>query len=70
MSRPEDESGALGGINAGYAHFQLSRALTARDNDASPKALARIERWQKVLENLMHGRALYGSRTPFADLPE
>ncbi|MCH4897327.1 MULTISPECIES: hypothetical protein [Pseudomonas] len=70
MSRPEGESGAFGEINAGYAHFQLSRALTARDNDASPKALARIERWQKVLENLMHGRTLYGSRTPFADLPE
>ncbi|WP_409319507.1 hypothetical protein [Pseudomonas sp. KCJK9016] len=70
MSRLEGESDALGGINAGYAHFQLSRALTALDNDASPNALARIERWQKVLENLTHGRALYGSRTPFADLPE
>ncbi|AXI61215.1 hypothetical protein DLD99_12275 [Pseudomonas kribbensis] len=71
MSRHDSESDAFVGINDGYAHFQLSRALTAaRENDADPQTLDRIERWRQVVGHLVQGSALYGSRTPFADLPE
>lgn len=70
MPRHDSEFGENSGINAGYAVYQLSRALTASQNDAGPQARNRIERWQRVVEQLMHGNAQYGARAPFADLPE
>lgn len=60
----------MAGINAGYAVFQLSRALTASGLDTEPKTRERIERWQKVVEHMVQGTALYGSRTPLEDVPE
>ncbi|WP_166220659.1 hypothetical protein [Pseudomonas atagonensis] len=70
MSRHDGEFDEHSGVNAGYAVFQLSRALTAYQNDAGPQARIRIERWQRVVEHLLQGSAQYGSRMPFADLPE
>ncbi|MGF6706008.1 hypothetical protein [Pseudomonas frederiksbergensis] len=58
------------GLNAGYAVFQLSQALTAPNHGDEPQASKRIERWQQVVEHFLLGSALYGSRTPFADVPE
>lgn len=70
MSRDDGEFGEHDGVNAGYAVFQLSRALTATQRDADPQARDRVERWQRVVEHLMQGSAQYGSRVPFADLPQ
>ncbi|WP_445178333.1 hypothetical protein [Pseudomonas sp. McL0111] len=58
------------GINAGYAAFQLSRALTASGLETDAKTLERIERWQRVVEHMVQGTARYGSRAPFVDMPE
>lgn len=69
MSRDDVEFGEHDGVNAGYAVFQLSRALIATQRDADPQARKRVERWQRVVEHLMQGSAQYGSRVPFADLP-
>ncbi|MFJ2319655.1 hypothetical protein [Pseudomonas sp. NPDC087817] len=70
MSSHDREFGENGGVNAGYAAFQLSRALTASPNDADRQARKRVERWLRVIEHLKQGSAQYGSRIPFADLPE
>ncbi len=69
MSRHDRESDAMAGINAGYAVFQLSRALTSSGLDTE-KARERIERWQQVVEHMVQGTALYGSRIPLVDVPE
>ncbi|QAX85472.1 hypothetical protein C2E19_17155 [Pseudomonas sp. DTU12.3] len=70
MSRHDSEFDEHAGVNAGYAVFQLSRALTASQSDDGPQARDRIERWLRIVEHLMQGSAQYGSRVPFADLPE
>ena len=57
MSRHDRESDAMAGINAGYAVFQLSRALTSSGLDTE-KARERIERWQQVVEHMVQGTAL------------
>lgn len=59
----------MAGINAGDAVFQLSRALTASGLDTEAKTRERIERWQQVVEHMVQGTALYGSRAPFVDVP-
>lgn len=69
MSRHDSDFDERGGVNAGYAVYQLSRALTASPSDADPQARRRIERWLRVVEHLMQGSAQYGSRVPFADIP-
>ena len=69
MSRHDRETDAMAGINAGYAVFQLSRALTASGLDTE-KTRERIERWQQVVEHMVQGTALYGSRIPLVDVPE
>lgn len=69
MSRHDSEFDERDGVSAGYAVFQLSRALTASRSDAGQQARIRIERWQRVIEHMRLGSALYGSRAPFADLP-
>ncbi len=73
MSTRDAESDGTPGIGAGYAMFQLSKALIAEDSDPDPQARARanerIARWQQVVAHAMLGTAQYGSRTPFADIP-
>jgi hypothetical protein len=44
MSRDDGEFGEHDGVNAGYAVFQLSRALAATQRDADPQARNRVER--------------------------
>ncbi|MGN7440939.1 hypothetical protein [Pseudomonas lactis] len=60
-------------MDAGYAVFQLSKALLAHDLDcglvARFNARERISRWQQVIEHLLQGTADYGSRSPFAEIP-
>jgi len=69
MSREGRESGASAGVNAGYAVFQLCRALTASGHDHTANSRQRVERWQQVVQHLVQGSAQYGSRTPLADVP-
>ncbi|MCU9948908.1 hypothetical protein [Pseudomonas sp. PDM13] len=73
MSRQDTESDGTLGIGAGYAIFQLSKALIAQDNSLSEEARAnaaeRIMRWQQVIAHAVQGSAQYGSRTPFVDIP-
>lgn len=70
MLRDDRESNANAGIGAGYAAFQLSRALAASGLDDNGQTSKRIERWRNVIEHILQGSASYGSRTPFADVPE
>ncbi|PSL93322.1 hypothetical protein [Pseudomonas sp. R9.37] len=60
-------------MHAGYAVFQLSKALLAHDlsggSIARFNARRRISRWQQVIENLLQGAVEYGSRTPIAQMP-
>lgn len=60
-------------MDAGYAVFQLSKALLAHDLDCGPvarfNARRRISRWQQVIGNLLQGTVKYGSRTPIAEIP-
>lgn len=60
-------------MDAGYAVFQLSKALLAHDLDCGPvarfNARRRISRWQQVIGNLLQGTVEYGSRTPIAEIP-
>ena len=60
-------------MDAGYAVFQLSKALLAHDLDCGPVARfnsrRRISRWQQVIRNMLQDRAEYGSRTPIAEIP-
>lgn len=73
MSIRDAESDGTPGIGAGYAMFQLSKALLAEAGDPDPQARERagerIARWQQVVAHAMGGTAQYGSRTPFADIP-
>lgn len=73
MSRETDASDEASGVGAGYALFQLSKALFAQDSEPDPEARARagerVQRWQRVIEHAIHGTANYGSRTPFANIP-
>jgi hypothetical protein len=73
MSTRDAESDGAPGIGAGYAMFQLSKALIAEESDPDPQARVRagerIARWQQVVVHAMNGTAQYGSRMPFADVP-
>ncbi|WP_312496028.1 hypothetical protein [Pseudomonas cremoris] len=61
-------------MGAGYAVFQLSKALTAHDHTSSPlarfNARRRISHWQQVIAHMLQGTAEYGSRTPLAEIPD
>ncbi|SIR07369.1 hypothetical protein SAMN05216509_0417 [Pseudomonas sp. B10] len=70
MPKNDRKSNANAGIGAGYAAFQLSRALAASGLDDNGQTSKRIERWRNVIEHILQGSASYGSRTPFADVPE
>lgn len=60
-------------MDAGYAVFQLSRALLAHDQTCSPlarfNARRRISRWKQVIAHILQSTAEYGSRTPIAEVP-
>lgn len=60
-------------MGAGFAVFQLSKALLAHDLGsglvARFNARRRISRWQQVVGNMLRGNVEYGSRTPLADIP-
>ena len=60
-------------MNAGYAVFQLSKALIAHDQTSGPlarfNARRRISQWQQVIAHMLQGTAEYGSRTPLAEIP-
>ena len=70
MPKNDRKSNANAGIGAGCAAFQLSRALAASGLDNNGRTSKRIERWRNVIEHILQGSASYGSRTPFADVPE
>lgn len=61
------------GMGAGYAVFQLSKALIAHDKNCGPLARfnagRRISQWQQVITHMLQGTAEYGSRAPIAGLP-
>lgn len=74
MSANDDEIAEPGsGIGAGYAAFQLSKALDAQYNHADPevraRAARRVARWQSVLAHALERTADFGSRTPLAGIP-
>ncbi len=74
MSANDDEIAEPGsGIGAGYAAFQLSKALDAQHNHADPevreRAARRVARWQSVLAHALERTADFGSRTPLAGIP-
>lgn len=56
-----------------YAQFQLAKALISSeqhpDAQARARAMARSERWRRILEHSLEGTAHYGSRTPFEEVP-
>ncbi|MDO9346165.1 MAG: hypothetical protein Q7T99_22105 [Pseudomonas sp.] len=60
-------------MDAGYAVFQLSKALLARGQTSGPlarfNARRRISQWQQVITHMLRGTAEYGSRTPLAEIP-
>jgi len=62
------------GVNAGYAAFQLAKALTTSEHHEDPSTRARarekIAKWEAVLGNILTGSADYGSRTPVEGVPE
>lgn len=63
----------LAGANAGYAAFQLAKALetsqTGGDAETQERASQRANKWKTVLENILFGRVKYGSKTPVKDMP-
>ena len=60
-------------VNPGYANWQLAKALrtaeTSDNADTRDRALARVEKWQQVFNNIASGSVSYGSRTPIKDVP-
>ncbi|WP_248731056.1 hypothetical protein [Pseudomonas sp. MWU13-2517] len=60
-------------MDAGYAVFQLSKALLAHDQTSGPlarfNARRRISQWQQVITHMLQGTAEYGSRTPLVEIP-
>ncbi|MED7666440.1 hypothetical protein GXB78_04330 [Pseudomonas moraviensis subsp. stanleyae] len=70
MPRDDRELNAKVSLGAGYAAFQLSRAFAASGLDNDGQTSKRIERWRNVIRHISEGSASYGSRTPFADIPE
>lgn len=70
MPGNDRKSNANAGIGAGYAAFQLSRALAAAGLDNNGQTSKRVERWRNVIKHISDESASYGSRTPVADVPE
>jgi hypothetical protein len=68
-----NQQGESLGINPGYAHWQLAKALTTSEEHADPatreRARQRVVTWAKVLEGLIDGSVGTGSRTPISGVP-
>lgn len=62
-----------GGVNPGYASFQIAKALTTAQEHDDPatrkRAEERIAKWKTVLGNILVGSVAYGSRTPVDGVP-
>lgn len=60
-------------VNPGYAGFQISKALltadTHEDAETRNRAQQKVEKWTTVLNDLLNGTNLAGSRTPLPDVP-
>lgn len=73
MSTDETDTHATAALGLGYATLQLVRAQqTAHSHpDATVRARAvqRVARWYRILQQGQSGRARYGSRTPLAGIP-
>ena len=76
MAEQEQGSGvddAPGGVNPGYAAFQIAKALTTRVSHRDPatreRAQQKISKWETVLGNIMSGSVDYGSRAPVEGVP-
>jgi len=69
----DDTTGGQPALGAGFAAFQLARALTARaahtDPAARERAAQRVAAWKSIVGNLYAHSADYGSRTPIRDVP-
>jgi hypothetical protein len=61
------------GINPGYAHWQLAKALTTSEEHPDPetreRARQKVAKWAKVLEGSIDGSIITGSRTPVSGMP-
>ena len=61
------------GVNPGYAHWQLAKALTTSEDHPDlatrDKARQKVAKWVKVLEGLIDGSIATGSRTPISGVP-
>lgn len=60
-------------IGFGYAQFQLAKALAASQSHSVPEsragAIKKVNRWMRVIKNIVSGQARYGSRVPFVETP-
>lgn len=69
----EDDAGSQESIGFGYAGMQLTKALAADADaggaEARQAAQGRVRRWFQVIGNMLTGRADYGRRQPFAEVP-
>jgi hypothetical protein len=60
-------------VNAGYAAYQIGKALTTAEQHQDPavreRAKERIANWETVLTKILTGTMAYGSRTPVDGVP-
>lgn len=72
MSEPEPPTDPPA-VGAGYAAWQLAKALTALrdggDAEAIADAQARVDRWTRTLQGIFGGSTTVGSRTPLDNTP-
>lgn len=76
MTKRKQDTGAeikLGGVNPGYAAFQIAKALTTSEEHADQatreRAKERVSKWESVFRNILTGNVAYGSRTPVEGIP-
>lgn len=76
MTEPRNEpelDQEIASVNSLYASGQLAKALTTatqhQDPDIRARAVAKIQKWEKVILGFVTGSIKYGSRTPIADAP-
>ena len=71
--RHDDSTDSPPALGAGFAAWQLARALTAGarhpDAAARQRATGRVAAWSQILGHLAAGSADYGARTPIRDVP-
>jgi len=73
MKKSGSEVANASGVNPGYARQQLAKALVAveagEDAQAQDNARDKVAAWAKVLQNILSGALVYGSRTPVKEVP-